>query len=91
MEINHCIKLAKLDCRLLLNMGAMALKTAGVLYSFPLLLTMILFMIIAVISNASRLFIDRDHNSNLQPWMVKYQFIFAYRQNKWKKGVDTTF
>lgn len=85
MGVKPLIRLAKLDIRLLLNMGSWALRTFGVIYSLPLLLTMVLFVIIATISNVSRIFILRDHNSNLKPWMVKYQFIFAYSKKSENK------
>jgi len=82
MGVKPLIRLAKLDLQLLLNMGAMALKTAGALYALPLLITMVIFMTVSLISNITRLFLNRSHNSNLSPWMVKYQFIIAYRQKK---------
>jgi len=72
-------------------MGARALNEAGALYASPLLLTMVLFMVISIISNTSRIFMHRDHNSNLQPWMVKSQFIFAYGENKLKKVLTSLF
>lgn len=78
MDVKPLIKLIKLDLRLLLNMGARAFKVAGALYSFPVILTMILFMIISTTLNI----ICPSHNSRLAPWMVRYQFIIAYRTNK---------
>ena len=91
MGVNPVIRLIKLDFSLLLNMGANALKHAGALYASPLLITMVIFMAVSLISNCTRLFMHRDHNSNLRPWMVKYQFIFAYSEKKPKKGLTGYF
>jgi len=81
MAFYQCLQLIKLDLILLLKIGIAALRHAGFLHSAPLLVTMVLFMVITIISNTSRLFIDVTHNSLVLPWMVKYQFIFAYSEN----------
>jgi hypothetical protein len=58
-------------------MGWKAFKT-GPLLSLPLIATMILFMVIAIISDLSLIRNPKPPSSSLQPWMVNRQFSFLY-------------
>jgi hypothetical protein len=64
-------------------MGWKAFKTGPIL-SLPLIATMILFMVIAIISDLSMIRNPKPPGSSLEPWMVNRQFSFLYG----KKVVD---
>jgi hypothetical protein len=61
-------------------MGIKAFKRAGFLFplAFPLIATMLLFMVIVIISDISLIFRPGPPKSSLKPWMVKRQFSFIY-------------
>lgn len=76
------IRLAILDVTILINLGARAFKTAGALRALPIILTALIFIMISVPSDLSQIIYPRKGSISCQPWMVKYQFIFAYKQKK---------
>jgi hypothetical protein len=76
------IRLAILDVTILINLGTRAFKTAGVLRALPIILTALIFIMISVPSNLSRIVYPRKASISIQSWMVKYQFIIAYKQKK---------
>ena len=78
MVIYPWLRLLKLDLSLLLNMGTKAFKRAGVLLSFPLIVTMLIFMVIVVIADLSMILFPRRPSSSIKPWMIKRQFSLLY-------------
>jgi len=87
MVVKPYLRLFALDLALLRNVGMKAVRTAGFPRSIPLILTGIIILLFVIISTVFR--IVRPPRTikklgSVQPWMIKYQFIFAYR----KKTLD---
>lgn len=74
MAIYPWFRLLRLDISLLINIGVKAISDAGVLLSFPLIITGIVFAMLSVISFFINVFMQPiGFTGGIKPWMVRRQ------------------